>query len=149
MSNYLELLQQREDHMEEITLNDTRKNITKLLLTYVELLSQRKNKILLWNKTTIYEKVYKEKEDEKSTFTQRFEVLSDEERRLEDVNKNLKLGKYTKGLGKSVLEYSGETYDEERGELRERAQQMDPDEREAQDMSFIQNEGEMDSYDEY
>ena len=135
--------------MEEIELTEKRVLVTKLLLTYVELLLQRKNKILLWNKESIYAKVYKEKEEEKSAFTRRFEVLSDEERRLEDTNKNLKLGKYAKGLGKSVLEYSGETYDEERGELRERAQLLDVDQNEAEDMSFIQDEGEMDSYDEY
>ena len=99
---------------------------------------------MLYNKEKIQEKVFKEKEQEKDLFTRRFEVLSDEDRKLEDMYKNLKLGKYTKGLGKSVLEYSAETYDEERQEFIQNQAVLDIDQQEAIDMSFIPDEGERD-----
>jgi hypothetical protein len=121
------------------------KTIAKLLIKYLDIFAYRKNKVLLYNRELIQEKVFKEKEEERILFTRRFEVLSDEDRRVEKMYEDLKLGKYAKGLGKSVLEYSAETYDEERQEFIQNQQPVDIDTQEAYDMSFIPDDGEIDA----
>ena len=58
--------------------------------------------------------VFKSKEREKDTFTDRLEALTDEERNVDTVLKINKLGVWSKGLQKGLTTYTKETYDEER-----------------------------------
>ena len=59
------------------------------------------------------------KEKEKDQFTKRLKDLSDEEREIENLMKNHKLGVWSKGLSKGVTQYEQDTYDEERRAMEE------------------------------
>ena len=63
------------EETEELTISldiigniEVKKHISKLLISYMDIFAHRKNKVLNWNKKTIQEKVYREKEDEKKQF---------------------------------------------------------------------------------
>ena len=67
-------------------------------------------------KDVIY-RVNVSKEKEKDQFTKRLKDLSDEEREIENLMKNHKLGVWSKGLSKGVTQYERDTYDEERRDM--------------------------------
>ena len=141
------------EETEELTISldiigniEVKKHISKLLISYMDIFAHRKNKVLNWNKKTIQEKVYREKEDEKKQFLKAFETENDEERLTENTLKNLKLGKYSKGITKGLVEYAVDVYDEERQEIIEREDALDVDQQEAIAMSHIPEEGEYDSF---
>jgi hypothetical protein len=60
------------------------------------------------------DKVFKLKEKEKDTFTDRLQALTDEERNVDTILKINKLGAWNKGLMKGLKEYDPENYDQER-----------------------------------
>jgi hypothetical protein len=60
------------------------------------------------------DRVFKLQEREKDTFTDRLKALTDEERNVDKVLKANKLGAWGKGLQKGLLVYDPEAYDEER-----------------------------------
>jgi hypothetical protein len=66
--------------------------------------------------------VFRSKEREKDTFTDRLKRLTDEERNVDTVMKINKLGAWSKGLQKGLTMYVGDTYDEEREEMEKIAQ---------------------------
>ena len=99
--------QEEVEEPEEYTISldiqdniEVKKHISKLLISYMDIFAHRKNKVVNWNKKTIQEKVYREKENEKKLFLRAFETENDEERLTENTLKNLKLGKYSKGITK-------------------------------------------------
>ena len=149
MINYIKLQitmeelseEQEEEGLDLEQVDELNKNVSQILINYVSIFDYRKAKISNFNKETIQQLTYKEKENEKNTFTRRFEVLSDEDRKLEDTYKNLKLGKYNVALVKGLFEYSGDVYDQERQSSEEQAEQQVIDETEAYDMSNIPDEG--------
>lgn len=57
------------------------------------------------------------KEKEKDIITTYLKDLTDEEREVENLFKNSRLGKWSKGLQKGLRVYQKDTYDEERDEL--------------------------------
>ncbi len=61
------------------------------------------------------------KEKEKDLITEYLKDLTDEEREIENVFKNNKLEKWSKGLKKGLTQYVKENYDEERMELEKQA----------------------------
>ena len=66
--------------------------------------------------------VHRVKEKEKDHIVADFAELPDEQREIEDLLKRSKLGKWSKGLKKSVFQYVAEDYDEEREEMERRAE---------------------------
>ena len=62
----------------------------------------------------IMDLVFKTKEREKDTFTDRLQAKSDEERNVDTILKINKLGVWSKGLQKGLTSYVKEDYDEER-----------------------------------
>ena len=62
----------------------------------------------------IMDKVFKIKEREKDTFTDRLKGKSDEARNVDTIMKINKLGEWGKGLQKGLTSYVKENYDEER-----------------------------------
>ena len=62
----------------------------------------------------VMEVVFKSKEREKDTFTDRLKSMTDEERDADTILKINKLGAWSKGLQKGLTTYVKETYDEER-----------------------------------
>jgi hypothetical protein len=60
------------------------------------------------------DRVFKLKETEKYTFTDRLKNLSEEERAVDTILKINKLGVWSKGLTKGIREYDPENYDQEK-----------------------------------
>ena len=74
-------------------------------------------KLLNYTYQDVVYRVNVSKEKEKDQFTKRLKDLSDEEREIENLMKNHKLGIWSKGLSKGVTQYEKDTYDEERREM--------------------------------
>lgn len=74
-----------------------------------------------YNKETIMAKVLRSKEKEKEEVTSYFQKMSDQEREIENLFKRNKLGKWSLGLGKGVVEYAEDVYEQERKAIDERA----------------------------
>ena len=90
-------------------------------------------KILNFSYEEVMNRINRAKESEKDRVTKRLKDLSDEERQIENVFKNHKLGVWSKGLQKGVTQYVQESYDEERNII-EKQMQL---EREIGESSFI------------
>jgi ferritin len=84
-----------------------------LLCTYLNILDDHKEIIDLSYKN-IMDIVFKSREREKDTFTDRLASLNEEERAADTILKINKLGVWSKGLQKGLTTYVKETYDEER-----------------------------------
>jgi len=87
--------------------------ITDLIIAMINIFIGSKN-IIDYTHENVLEKVNISKEKEKDMVTQRLKELSDEEREIENVLKNHKLGQWNKGLLKGLVQYQPGTYDEER-----------------------------------
>ena len=74
-------------------------------------------KLLNYTYDDVIYRVNVSKEKEKDQFTKRLKDLSDEEREIENLMKNHKLGVWSKGLSKGVTQYERDTYDDERREM--------------------------------
>ena len=81
------------------------------------------------------ERVLRAKEKEKDLITSFLRDLTDEERELENLFKNNKLERWSKGLQKGVTQYVKETYDEERAEMENQIRR----EREIGENNFVSN----------
>jgi hypothetical protein len=93
-----------------------KKQIAKLIETYLSILQDHKDIIdLSYDK--IMDVVFKTREKEKDTFTDRLKALTDEERNLDTILKINKLGVWSKGLQKGLTSYVKENYDDERQEM--------------------------------
>jgi hypothetical protein len=85
----------------------------KLLGAIITIMSNHKDMVdLSYDK--VMEVVFKSKEREKDTFTDRLKSMTDEERDADTILKINKLGAWSKGLQKGLTTYVKETYDEER-----------------------------------
>ena len=87
------------------------------------------------NYDQIMERVLRAKEKEKDLITSFLRDLTDEERELENLFKNNKLERWSKGLQKGVTQYVKETYDEERTEMENQIRR----EREIGENNFVSN----------
>ena len=112
--------QEEEDAFSEIpesmmkgNINTLKQNIAKLLVAYMKVMIDNKNVINV-SYEEIMDKVFKLKEKEKDTFTDRLQALTDEERNVDTILKINKLGVWNKGLMKGLKEYDPENYDQER-----------------------------------
>ena len=79
------------------------------------------NKLLNLNYKKVKEKVLVSKEKEKDLITDYLRNLTNEEREIENIFKNNKLEKWSKGLQKGVTQYVKENYDEEREAIEKQA----------------------------
>ena len=79
------------------------------------------NNLLKNSYKKIKEKISFAKEKEKDLITDYLKNLTDEEREIENLFKNNKLEKWSKGLQKGLTKYIKENYDEERLELEKQA----------------------------
>ena len=85
------------------------------------LLFKGEKSVVDYNKEIIMSKVLRSKEKEKDEVTSYFEKMSDQEREIENLFKRNKLGKWSLGLGKGVVEYAEDVYEQERKAIDERA----------------------------
>jgi hypothetical protein len=88
-------------------------NIANLLLQFMTIMRDHKD-IIDVSYDKIMDKVFKIKEREKDTFTDRLKAKTDEERNVDTIMKINKLGEWGKGLQKGLTTYVKENYDEER-----------------------------------
>ena len=98
-------------------------NVASLLVSYITMMMESKDTIDL-SYETVMDKVFKSKETEKYTFTDRLKNLSEEEREVDTILKINKLGVWSKGLSKGVKEYDPENYDQEK-EMAEKVAQVE------------------------
>lgn len=87
-----------------------------LLSVYGNIIYNEKSNID-YNYETFMEKVLRSREKEKDVITDYLRSLSEEEREIENLFKNHKLEKWSKGLQKGVRIYQSDTYDDERKEM--------------------------------
>ena len=88
-------------------------SVAKLLVAYITMMMNSKDTIDM-SYDTIMDRVFKLKETEKYTFTDRLQNLTEEERAVDSILKVNKLGVWSKGLMKGIKEYDPENYDQEK-----------------------------------
>ena len=90
--------------------------IANLLSVFINIICNNKSTID-YNYSTLMEKINRAKEKEKDNITTYLKELTDEEREVENLFKNSRLGRWSKGLQKGLRVYQKDTYDEEREAL--------------------------------
>ena len=90
-----------------------RVKVSELLISFLTIMEDHKDIVDL-KYDRVMDLVFKTKEREKDTFTDRLKALTDEERDADTILKINKLGVWSKGLQKGLTTYVKETYDEER-----------------------------------
>jgi hypothetical protein len=124
--------QEYQESMTQGNVNQLKKSVAQLLTTYLTIMIENKNTINV-SYDEIMDKVFKLKEREKDTFTDRLKSMSDEEREADTILKYNKLGVWSKGLMKGIREYDPENYDQERdlmnniAEIEKRVRQQHPE----------------------
>jgi hypothetical protein len=102
-----------EDIYMEGNVDKLQEDTAKLLVTYMTFMMQSKKTIdLSYDK--VDDLIFKLKEAEKYTFTDRLRDLDDEQREVENVLKMYKLGLWSTGLSKGIKEYDPENYEHEK-----------------------------------
>ena len=94
--------------------------VAEMITKMLSILSMRK-KTLNVSKSKIQKSVMKSRVKEKFGITENLRKLSDQERKIEDTMKNLKLGRWRLGQTKALFEYDADQYDKERNELEKTA----------------------------
>lgn len=102
-----------DDDFDETLLNN---KITEIMYAFMKIYNNHNN-IININYKKVKEKVSYAKEKEKSTFTDYFKNLSDEERQVQNLFKINKLEDWSIGLQKGLTQYVGENYDKEKEKL--------------------------------
>ena len=102
-----------EDIFIEGNVDRLQEDIAKLLTTYITIMMETKKSLdLSYDK--VDDMIFKLKEAEKYTFTDRLRDLDDEQREVENVLKIYKLGMWSTGLSKGIKEYDPENYEHEK-----------------------------------
>ena len=99
--------------MLEGEVRDKSEKISKLLLAFIKIFINRK-KIININNDEIKEKILKTREKEKNRLTKRYKDLTDEERKVEKIQQNHRLGEWNLGQTKALHQYSTDQFDKER-----------------------------------
>ena len=106
---------------EEIDIDqDVEKSINILVSDYIiNIVEMQVNNIntIDYNNKKVVDKITKSKEIEKTIITDRLRDMNDEEREIENIFKNNKLGDWNIGLQKGLTQYVKENYDREREKL--------------------------------
>jgi hypothetical protein len=102
-----------EDIFLEGNVDKLQEDTAKLLATYLSIMMQSKKSIdISYDK--VDDIIFKLKEAEKYTFTDRLRDLDDEQREVENVLKIYKLGVWSTGLSKGIRDYDPENYEHEK-----------------------------------
>ena len=101
----------------EYTIN----SVVSEFLTEILVVLHEHKRIIDYNAETIMDRVLYSKEKEKEEITEYLKEMTDEERAVENIIKNSKLERWSKGLQKGLTQYVKETYDEEREAIEKRA----------------------------
>jgi hypothetical protein len=106
-------LAESEDIYLEGNVDKLQEDTARLLVTYLTIMMKSKKSIDL-SYEKIDDLIFKLKEAEKYTFTDRLRDLDDEQREVENVLKIYKLGVWSTGLSKGIKEYDPENYEHEK-----------------------------------
>jgi len=98
---------------------DLKKIIANLLKSYLLIFIKRK-KIMNLTNLKIETNILKAKEQEKDGIRQNLKNLTEEQRTIENIMKNEKLGKWSFGQSKAVFEYDADQFDKEINEIENR-----------------------------
>jgi hypothetical protein len=94
--------------------------VAQLIIKFVSIICNSKEKVDA-DYETVMKKVMRAREKEKTQITDFLKDLTDEEREIENLFKNNKLGNWNKGLQKGLTQYVKETYDDERAQMEKQA----------------------------
>jgi hypothetical protein len=94
--------------------------IANILVTFSTILCNDK-RVIDYNYKGLMERILRAKEREKDIITNYLKEMTDEEREVENIFKNNKLEKWSKGLQKGLVNYEKDTYDEERESMEKQA----------------------------
>ena len=97
-----------------------KKKVATMISKMLNIFSKRK-KMLNVTKKKIKKNVMKSRVKEKFGITENLRKLSDEQRKIEDILKNLKLGNWGMGQTKALFEYDPNQYDKERDNIEKNA----------------------------
>lgn len=108
---YGDLLKSYESNIDimEGNIKSLEKYKTSIIQKFLEMLCSSKKKIN-YNYDSLMERIIKSKNDEKKRITDRLDKMSDDERKLSNIQRMHGLGEWGKGSGR---EYTKERYDEE------------------------------------
>lgn len=95
---------------------DLKDRVAKLLLAYLQI-DESNKKALDYSYADIDARVTKSKQEEKKMITDFLRDIGSEERQVENLKKNMKLGRWSVGLQKGMITYDKDTYDREQKEL--------------------------------
>ena len=90
--------------------------LSKYIINIIKIICNDKDQINI-DKENIIDKTIKSKVKEKEQITDYLGGLNEDEREIENILKNQKLGRWGKGLTKGFRQYVGENYDQEREEM--------------------------------
>jgi len=97
----------------EGNVENLQENVAKLLLTYISIMMKSK-KIIDVSYDKVEDIIFKLKEAEKYTFTDRLKDLDDDQRAVDNILKVYKLGVWSTGLTKGIKQYDPENYEHEK-----------------------------------
>ena len=106
------------------TKEDLKRRTANLLVAMLQIDRENK-KSLDMPYTKISQKTRASREEEKKRFTDFFKNMDSDELRVEDMKKLYKLGRWSVGLQKGVVQYDKEMYDAERREMIDRMDHVD------------------------
>jgi hypothetical protein len=90
-----------------------KQKICKMIIAFTKIIDNHKDNVDI-SYDNIKEFIFKLKEREKNTFTDRLKGMTDEERNVDNVLKITKQGVWSKGLEKGLTTYDADNYDQER-----------------------------------
>ena len=92
--------------------NKLKENIASLIFNFSTMICNDKS-VINENYESLMEKVLRSKEKEKDDITYAFKEMNDNERDIQNILKNNKLERWSKGLQKGLVKYNKSTYEEE------------------------------------
>jgi hypothetical protein len=95
---------------------ELKSHIAELLLTFLELENRTKDQID-FSYTDLDAKLRRSRIQEKKLITDYLRDLDNDERKVEDTKKALKLGRWNVGMQKGLVDYDAATYERERNEM--------------------------------
>jgi hypothetical protein len=102
-----------ESQMIQGDVNKMQEDVAKMLVSYINIMMNSK-KVINKSYQNIQDNIFKLKEAEKYTFTDRLRDLTEEERAVDTIMKVHKLGVWSKGLSKAIKVYDPENYDQDK-----------------------------------
>lgn len=116
LNNREEIIAPSERNVEIMQGNKKKlkQQVANLLLVYIQMLEQNKEAINI-SYEDVMDRVFKLKEREKNTITDKLEKMSNEMRDVDNILKQNKLGDWNKGLQKGLTKYNKEYFDAESG----------------------------------